>query len=329
MARTSRTVVFALCAIAIDTVLPFCCTASAQPYPNRPIRMIVPFAAGGISDLIARQVSSQIQKDTGLSIVVDNRPGAGGNIGVDAVAKAAPDGYAIGLVAAGNLVINPFIYKSMPFNAFEELIPVAPVAEAPQIVVIDAKLPARNLREFIDLARSKPRELHYGSGGIGTTNHLAAHLFSRLAGIEMVHVPYRGIALAVTDLLAGRVQMLSVGPAPVIEHVKVGSLRALAAAATSRAPGLADLPTAAEAGLPGFEMTTWFGIVAPAKTPADIVQKLNGLIASISSDPAARKRLEDAYLRPMSFSPEQFKSLVEQDAKKWSAVVKAAGITVD
>lgn len=329
MSQLGRTIASALCWVAIVIVQAHGCAAQAQSYPNRVIRMIVPFPAGGIADLIARQVSSQIQKDTGQSVVVENRAGAGGNIGLDAVAKSAPDGYTIGLVAAGNLVINPFMYKSMPFNAFKDLTPVAPVAEAPQIVVIQASLPAHTLREFIELAQSKPAALHYGSGGTGTTNHLAGYLFAKTAGIEMVHVPYRGIAPAVTDLLAGRIEMLSVGPAPVIEHVKAGTLRALAAAATSRIPGLPDLPTAAEAGLPSFEIATWFGVVAPGKTPAKIVQKLNGLIANISSDAAARKRLEDSYLRPMNLTTEQFKQMVDQDAKKWSAVVTAAGINVD
>lgn len=329
MFQPSRTIAAALCSMALIIVQSLGCAAQTQPYPNRVIRMIVPYPAGGIADLVARQVSLQIQNETGQSIVVDNRPGAGGNIGLDAVAKSTPDGYTIGLVAAGNLVINPFMYKSMPFNAFEDLTPVAPVAEAPQIVVIPSGLPAHTLQQFIDLARSKPGALHYGSGGAGTTNHLAGYLFAKTAGIEMVHVPYRGMALAATDLLAGRIEMLSVGPAPVIEHVNAGTLRALAAAASSRIPGLPNVPTAAEGGLPGFEIATWFGVVAPAKTPADIVQRLNGLIANISSDPAARKRLEDSYLRPMRLPPEQFKQLVEQDAKKWSAVVTAAGINID
>jgi tripartite-type tricarboxylate transporter receptor subunit TctC len=329
MSRAGRAIACVISSMAIVFAAGLGSIARAQPYPNRVIRMIVPFAAGGIADLIARQISSQIQKDTGQAVAVENRPGAGGNIGLDLVARSAPDGYTIGLVAAGNLVINPFMYQNMPFNAFEDLIAVAPVAEAPQILVIEAGLPARTLREFIDLARSKPGVFHYGSGGTGTTNHLAGNLFAKIAGVDLVHVPYRGIAPAVTDLLAGRIQMLSVGPAPVIEHVNAGTLRALAAATTSRVPGLADLPTAAEAGLPGFEMATWFGIVVPAKTPADIVQKLNGLIANISSDPTARKRLEDSYLRPMSLTPGEFRQLVEQDAKKWSAVVKASGITVE
>jgi tripartite-type tricarboxylate transporter receptor subunit TctC len=328
MSRIDRTLL-ALCSMAIAIAPTTGGSAQAQPYPNRVIRMIVPFPAGGIADLVARQVSSQIQKETGQSIVVDNRPGAGGNIGVDAVAKSAPDGHTIGLVAAGNLVINPFMYKSMPFNAFEDLTPVAPVAEAPQVVVIQSGSPARTLQEFIGLAKSSPGALHYGSGGIGTTNHLAGYLFSKTAGIEMVHVPYRGMAPAVTDLLAGRIQMLSVGAAPVIEHVKAGTLRPLAAAAANRIPGLPDLPTALEAGLPAFEIATWFGVVAPAKTPADIVHKLNGLIAGISSDAATRKGLENSYLRPMNLSPEQFKQLVDQDAQKWAAVVRAAGINLD
>jgi tripartite-type tricarboxylate transporter receptor subunit TctC len=329
MLRLSRALASALCSLTIVAAQAVGCAAQAQPYPARVIRLIVPFPPGGIADLIARQVSSQIQKDTGQSVVVENRAGAGGNIGLDVVAKSAPDGYTIGLVAAGNLVINPFMYKSMPFNALDDLVPVAPVAEAPQIVVIESALPARTLREFIDLAASKPGALHYGSGGTGTTNHLAGHLFARTAGIDMVHVPYRGMAPAITDLLAGRIQMVSIGPAPVIEHVKAGTLRALATAADSRVPGLPDLPTAAEAGLPGFEMATWFGIVAPAKTPADIVQKLNGMIANMSSDPTARKGLEGAYLRPMGLSPGQFRQLVEQDARKWSAAVRAAGVSVD
>jgi tripartite-type tricarboxylate transporter receptor subunit TctC len=329
MSRAGCAIACVLSSMAIVFAAGLGSVAHAQPYPNRVIRMIVPFAAGGIADLIARQISLQIQKDTGQAVAVENRPGAGGNIGLDFVAKSAPDGYTIGLVAAGNLVINPFMYQNMPFNAFEDLLAVAPMAEAPQILVIEAGLPAHTLRDFIDLARSKPGAFHYGSGGTGTTNHLAGYLFAKIAGVDLVHVPYRGIAPAVTDLLAGRIQMLSVGPAPVIEHVNAGTLRALAAATNSRVPGLPNLPTAAEAGLPGFEMATWFGIVVPAKTPADIVQKLNGLIANMSSDPAARKRLEDSYLRPMSLTPGEFKQLVEQDAKKWSTVVKTSGITVE
>jgi tripartite-type tricarboxylate transporter receptor subunit TctC len=248
---------------------------------------------------------------------------------LDVVAKAPPDGYTVALIAAGNLVINPFIYKTMPFNAFEDLVAVAPVADAPQILVVRSSLPVKDLREFIALTKSKPGEFHYGSGGVGTTNHLAGDLFCRIAGVEMVHVPYRGVAPVVTDLVAGRIEMLSVGPAPVMEHVKAGTIRALAAASKERAPGLPELPTSAEAGLPNFEMNTWFGVVAPAKTPPEIVIKLNQLVSNMSSDPSARKLLRDAYLRPMHLSPAQFKELVTQDAKQWSIVVKNAGIVVE
>src|SRR5258708_16908270 len=241
MSRIGRTIGSALFSMTAVASLGIGCAAQAQPYPNRAIRMIVPFAEGGIADLIARQVSTQVLKDTGQSILVENRGGAGGNIGLDVVAKSVPDGYTIGLVAAGNLVINPFMYKSMPFNAFDDLTPVAPVAEAPQIVVIESGLPAHTLREFIELAGSKPGAFHYGSGGTGTTNHLAGYLFSKTAGIEMVHVPYRGIAPAVTDLLTGRIQMLSVGPAPVIEHVD--RVRTLAVASETRLEAQSNIPT--------------------------------------------------------------------------------------
>lgn len=301
--------------------------ATAQGYPTQQIRLIVPFAAGGITDLLARMAGEHIKTKTGQTVVVENRPGAGGNTGLDQVVKSTPDGYTIGLSGATIFGVNPHIYKQMPFDPAKDLVPVATIAEAPQILVVNArKVPSTNLEEFIAYAKSGVAKLNQGSAGVGTPNHLGADQIARQAGIEIAHVPYRGGGPAVADLVAGSVEVAVVAPGLVIEHVKAGTLRILAVAAPKRLPFLPDVATTAEQGLPVYDTANWFGIVAPAKTPAPVVAELNRLVSSMADDAAVQERIARAYMLPMRVTPEQFARMVKADGPKWEKVVKDAGI---
>lgn len=313
----------ALCAGA------FAAHAQTPNWPTQPIRIIVPSAAGGTTDFLARVSGEFLTSRLGQPVIIENNTGAGGNVGTASVARAAPDGHTLGFISTNNLAINQFLFKSLPYDPIKDLAPVAVVAEAPQILVVSKNVPAKNLREFIDLLKAKPNSLNYASAGPGTTPHLAAVQFMRLAGVEMTHVPYRGAAPAVTDLASGQVQVLSVGAAPVAGVMASGDVRALAAATKTRMPLLPDLPTAAEAGLPGFESTTWFGLVAPAKTPRPIVERLNALMREWVDDPKVKERFDKAYLLPMSMSADDFGKFVVEEAGKWEKIVAAAGVKMD
>jgi tripartite-type tricarboxylate transporter receptor subunit TctC len=301
--------------------------AAAQAWPNQQIRLIVPFAAGGVTDLLGRMAGDHIKTRTGHTVVVENRPGAGGNTGLDQVVKATPDGYTIGLSGSTIFGVNPHIYKQMPFDPLKDLVPVATIAEAPQILVVNArKVPAKTLQEFIAFARANPNKLSQGSAGTGTPNHLGADQIIRQAGLQIAHVPYRGGGPAVLDLVAGNVEMAVVAPGLVIEHVKAGTLTVLAATAPKRLPFLPDVPTTGEAGLATYETANWFGIVAPARTPPAVVVALNKLIGSMGEDKAVQERLARAYMLPMRMTPAQMTKMVEADAPKWAKVVRDAGI---
>jgi tripartite-type tricarboxylate transporter receptor subunit TctC len=303
-------------------------TAShAQAYPAKPIRLISPFPPGGTVDFLSRIISEGLPPLVGQPIVVENRPGAGGNLGTDLVAKAAPDGYTLGLVAAGNLVINPFLYRSMPFDPLNDLVPVFNLGDAPQLLVVPATLPAQNVREFVAYAKTRP--LHYASAGVGTTTHLAMDHFARLAGIELQHIPYKGVGQALSDLLGGRVEALSVGLGPVRAHLKSGALRALAAAAPKRLAAIPEVPTSAEAGLPGYEMTTWFGVVAPKGTSPAVVTYLNRHLQTVLDEPKTKQRLVESGLEPAGGDAQAFATLVRSDYRKWEPVVKASGARLD
>lgn len=307
-----------------------CGAATAQTWPSQQIRLIVPFAAGGLTDLLGRMVGEHIKTKTGQTVIVENRPGAGGNTGLDQVVKAAPDGHTIGLCSSTNFGVNPHIYKQMPFDPLKDLVPVATIAEAPQILAVNAKkVPARTLQEFITFAKANPNKLSQGSAGVGTTNHLGADQIIRQAGLQIAHVPYRGGGPAVLDLVAGNVEMAVVAPGLVMEHVKAGTLTVLAAAAPKRLPFLPDVPTTGEAGLATYETANWFGIVATAKTPQPVVEALNAIINSMADDTSVLERLSRAYMLPMKVTPAQFAAMVKADAPKWEKVVKDAGIKAE
>jgi tripartite-type tricarboxylate transporter receptor subunit TctC len=304
-------------------------SAGAQAYPARTIHLVAGTAPGGITDMLARLSADGLSARLATPVVVENKAGATGNLAIEHVAKSAPDGYTLLLVAGGNVVITPFLYASPPFDPLNDIVPVFNIAGAPQLLVVPATLPAKDLAEFIALARANPGKLNYASAGPGSTTHLAADHFARLAGVQLVHVPYRGAGPALADLVAGRVQMLSVGLSPVQAYLKSGNLRALAAASKTRLAAAPDVPTSAEAGLPGWEMTTWFGIFAPKGTSAAIVQAVNTGMQSVIDDPKTRKRLLDSGIEPIGGPASAFAERVRADYRAWEQVVRASGVKLD
>jgi tripartite-type tricarboxylate transporter receptor subunit TctC len=301
--------------------------ALAQNYPAKPIRIVVSTSAGGVTDLSARILGNYITAKTGQTAVIDNRAGAGGNIAMDAVAKSAPDGYTLGVANTGNIVINPFLYRYMPYDPLNDFVPVAPIGMVPLFLIVNAKVPAKNLQEFV--AYAKKEKISYGSAGTGTTPHLAADAFVRRAGLDMVHVPYRGSAPATMDVISGNIPMTFVSMGPHIEFVHKGAIRVLGVATPKRAPYLPDVPTFDEQGFPGFEATTWFALFAPRGTPKAIVDQLNGYARALYDDPATKGRLEANFVDPMIMNADQFGALVQADAARWEKIVKEAGVKLD
>jgi tripartite-type tricarboxylate transporter receptor subunit TctC len=297
-----------------------------KDYPNKPIRMIVGFAAGGIADLGARLLGDRITRETGQPVVVENRTTAAGTIAALTVAKAPADGYTLGLVLSGQLVINPFVQKQMPFDVLKDLVPVAALGEAPQMIAINAEVPAKTLKEFVALAKAKPGSLNYGSAGHGSLPHLSAAEFARQAGIDLVHVPYKGNAPATADLLAGRIQLLSSSIGGLRPGLDAGRTRLLLVATKARLPYIPDVPTSAEAGIPNYLMTVWLGLVAPAGTPQPIVDRLHGLVQGMLKDPAMVKRMAGAAIEVMPMSQRDFSSFVKDEHTRWQGIVKAAGV---
>lgn len=290
-------------------------------WPNRPVRIIVPFVAGGTTDIVARLIAQQLSQAWGQSVVVENRAGAGGNIGADAVAKSAPDGYNI-LMASGSIVtVNPHIYKSMPFNAKKDLIPVTNVASGPQLLVVSNAIAAKNLKEFIALAKSQPGKLNFGSAGIGSQVHMAGESFVFAAGIDAQHVPYKGEAAAYTDLAANQVQFVVGNIAAASGHVQAGRVRALGVTSSTRSPMMPDVPTLAEAGLPGFENTGWFGFMVAAGTPKAIVDKIHQDTAKILASTDIKARLFVQGMSPVGNSPADFAKEIDVEFDRWAKVV--------
>jgi tripartite-type tricarboxylate transporter receptor subunit TctC len=316
-------------ALIAGALLGSAAAAQAPAYPSRTIRLVAGTAPGGITDFLARTSAEGLSAQLGRQVVVENKAGATGNLAIEHVAKATPDGYTLLLVAGGNVVITPFLYASLPFDPLNDIVPVFNIAGAPQLLVVPGALPAKDLAEFIALARASPGKLNYASAGPGSTTHLAADHFARLAGVQLVHVPYRGAGPAITDLVAGRVQMLSVGLSPVQAHLKSGTLRALAAASKARLAAAPEVPTSAEAGLPGWEMTTWFGIFAPKGTGAEIVGVLNAGMQAVIDDPKTRKRLLESGMEPIGGPAQAFAERVRSDYRAWEQVVKASGVRLD
>ena len=306
-----------------------CGIATAQQYPAKPIRMVVGFAPGGGTDLVARIIGQKMTESWGQPVLVDNRAGATGTIGADLVAKAPGDGYTLLMGHVNSHGIAPNLFKKLPYDAERDFAMVAYVGYVPNVLVIHPSIPARNVKELIALAKSQPDALNYASSGVGSTQHLAGELFKLLTGVTIVHVPYKGSGPAVVDLLAGHVSMNFDTMPPVLPHIKTGRMRALALTTPKRSPQLPDVPTLIEAGLKGFDMTNWYGVMAPAKTPRDIVVKLNGEINRIVRLPDAKSKLEEAGTQLDPMSPEQFATFLHSEIGKYAKLVKASGVTLD
>lgn len=302
--------------------------AMAQQYPSKPIRLVVPFAPGGLTDLFGRLVGEVLSERLGVPVVVDNRTGAGGNIGSDLVAKAAPDGYTLLLGGAGHLVISPALYSHFPFDPVKDLAPVTLVGSAMNVLVVHPSVPAANVKEFVAYAKAHPGKLNYASGGIGAIHHLAGEMFSERAGVKMIHVPYRGGSLpAHTDLIAGRVQVMFDTLPNILPHIRSGKVRAIAVTGAQRSPDLADIPTVIEQGLPGFEVSGWWGVLAPGGTPPALVQRLHRELAA--GMPGMSERVRRLGAEPALSTPAEFSVLIKQEIQKWGAVVKATGAKLD
>ncbi|HTO49689.1 MAG TPA: tripartite tricarboxylate transporter substrate binding protein [Burkholderiales bacterium] len=302
--------------------------AAAQTYPSKPIKIVVPFPAGGISDVYSRLVGSNLSEAWGQPVVVENRTGAGGNIGTDLVAKAPPDGYTLVMGSVGTHAVNVTLFSKLPYDPVRDFAPVALVLEADGLLVVHPSVPALSVPELIALARAKPNGLTFASAGMGTASHLAGELFKTMAKVEIVHVPYKGNVPAITDLLAGQTSMLFATMPTVLPHAKAGKLRALATIGRSRAAATPEIPTVAET-LPGFEVGNWVALFAPAGTPPEIVQRWNAEVVRIMQGQEIQARLanEGASFRPMT--PDEFGAFVRAEIAKWAPVVKASGARAD
>jgi tripartite-type tricarboxylate transporter receptor subunit TctC len=302
--------------------------ARADDYPSRPIHLIVPFAAGGSADSTARVIAARVGKTIGQSIVVENRGGGGAIIGAEVVNKSEPDGYTLLLGQSGPISINPAVYQNLPYDPVNGFAPICLTTTYPYVMVVNSALGVKTLKEFVTLAKSKPGGLNYGTTGVGSSNHLVTELFASRAGIKMTHIPYRGTSLAVTDLLAGQVQMVFSDPISALQYVKSGALVALAVTSKDRSPVAPNLPTIAESGYPGFDAIAWHGILAPANTSRAIVTKLNAEILKALNDPETKKLLETQAIQTVGSSPEAFASFIKQDISMWKEVATQAKIEV-
>ena len=308
-------------------VAPF---AHAQDdYPNRTVRIIVPFAPGGSTDVVARILADKLGTDLKQSFVVENRAGAGGNIGADAVAKASPDGYTLLMGTTGVLAINKYLYKEMSFDPERDLVPVSYTSLITNILVVNPQVPAKTVSELVALARAKPGSLTFASSGAGSSTHLSAELFKSMAGVDILHVPYKGSSQAITDLMGGQVTMLFDNAPSSIPFVEQGKLRALAVTSTKRLPNLPDVPTLDEAGVKGYESLSWSGIMAPAGTPKRVIDKLNAAIGKILRDPDVKQRFASLGVEPVGGPPEAFSRHIRAESEKWARVVKTANITLN
>jgi tripartite-type tricarboxylate transporter receptor subunit TctC len=303
---------------------------AAEAYPTRPIRMVVPFPAGGTTDIFARHMGERLSRAFGQNVVIENRGGAGGNLGSDAVAKAEPDGYTILMGTVGTHAINHSLYRTMPFDALRDFAPVAFVAGVPNVLVVNPRnVKAKTVSEFIAEAKASQKTLNMASSGNGTSIHLSGEMFKQMTGVNLVHVPYRGSGPAVNDLVGGQVDLMFDNLPSSIEQVRAGNLRAIALTSAKRSPALPDVPTIAESGVPGFEASSWFGIFAPAKTPREIVERLNGEVRKALADPELQKRFADIGGEIRPYSPEEFRAFVGTELEKWAGVVKASGAKID
>ena len=309
-------------------LLPFT-TFAQDRFPSKPVRIVVPFAPGGSTDIVARYLAEKLTAILGQSVVVDNRPGAGGNIGAESVARAAPDGHTLLMATTGVMAINQSLYKNMGYDPAKDLEPVSYVASITNVLAVPIELPAASVQELIALGRAQPGKLSFASSGAGSSTHLSSELFKSMAGIDLLHVPYKGSSQALTDLMAGRVSMIIDNMPSALPFIKAGRLRALGVSGSKRSPALPDLPTIAEAGLRGYESLSWTGIAVPAGTPKELVARLNREISAVLAQPDMRQKLADAGADAVGGAPELFAEHVRTEREKWSRLIKERGITIN
>ena len=324
----NRTLVAALLAVALP-VTAAAAQSSPPNYPNKPIRLVVPFPPGGPSDLLARLFSVKLGEALGQQVVVDNRGGAAGAIACEIVKRATPDGYTLLQATVGTLSINPELYPKLPYDPARDFRPVTMLTSTPYLLVTYPGLPARSVRELVALVKSKPHQLNFASGGVGTANHFSMELLKLVAGLDIVHVPYKGTGQAVNDVLAGQVQMMFMNLLPAMVHVKAGRMRGLAVTSAQRSAAVPDIPTIAESGFPGYESTSWHGIVVPAKTPAALVMRLHDEFAKITRSPDVKGRLESQGAAVIGNTPEEFAATIKAETVKWTKVIRTAGIKAE
>jgi tripartite-type tricarboxylate transporter receptor subunit TctC len=309
--------------------LPLAVDAQAQAYPTKPIHFVVPYPPGGPLDTVARLLGQRVAESTGQPVIVDNKPGAGGSIGAEAVAKAPPDGYTILMGAVATHAINPTLYASIPYDPIKDFTPVTQIASTPNVLVVNPAVPAGNVRAFIAYAKANPGKLNFGSGSTGSAGHLAGELFKTMAGIDMTHVPYKGAAPAMNDLIAGRIQVMFDNLSSSLAQMRAGKVRALAVTTAKRSALAPELPTIAESGLPGFDINTWFGILVPAGTPRAIVERLHGEFTGALATRDIREKMLNLGAEPVGSSPGEFAAYIRTEGEKYSRVIRASGARAD
>ncbi len=321
-----RTVLQAIAAVSLGAALVPAAFA-AEAFPNKPITMVVPFVAGGTTDILARIVGQSLGEELGQPVIIDNRAGAGGNIGGQFAARAPADGYTIFMGTVGTHAINEWLYKKMPFSPNKDFAPLTRVANVPNLLVANPAQPFKNVKELISYAQAHPGQVNFGSSGSGSSIHLSGELFKMMAKVDMIHIPYKGSAPAVTDLLGNQIAIMFDNMPSAIQHVRSGKLRPLAVTTAKRSPELPDVPTVAEAGVPGYEATSWFGLFAPTKTPADVQAKLHAAIIKVLQKPDVIKKIGDQGGEVVTESQAEFGKFIAAENEKWKQVVKTSGAT--
>ena len=319
-------VIYALLALVSLSFVPS--YVQAQTYPDKPIKLIVPWPPGGGADVVSRLLSKAVGDDLGTQLIIDNRGGAAGNIGATAAARSAPDGYTIVFAYSGTHSINRHLYKTMPFEE-SDFAPLVFVASVPQLLTVRVDSPYKSVADVIAAAKANPGKLTYGSSGNGAINHLAGQMFADMAGVKLQHVPYKGGAPATNAILSGEIDLIFGEPAPLLPHVRGGKLRALAVTSAKRSPGVPDLPTIAEVAVPGYEVTSWNGFLAPAGTPSAAIKRLNASFNKVLADPAMRERLIQMGYEPVGGAPELFSKHIAEETKKWGPVIKGSGLEMN
>lgn len=314
--------------VVLAAVLLASTAVAAQDFPNKPVRVIVPFSAGGATDIVTRVVAQKLTEIWGQTIVVDNRAGAGGNIGAELSAKSPADGYTLFMTSGSIVTANPHMYKTLPYNAEKDLVAVTNVASGPQAIVVNPSFPAKTVKDLINMAKAKPKGVTFGSAGIGTQTHLAGENFIYTAGIDVVHIPYKGEAPAVSDLIGGQIQFVTPNLSAAINFVRSGKLRALAVTSKERSKQLPDVPAVAET-LPGFENLGWFGFMVPTGTPKAVVAKINRDTVAALKDPTIAKRFEDLGMVPVGNSPEEFAKAIKEESGRWAKIIKERKLQVN